>query len=83
MRTLTLVWGIVVISFAFIALVPCLGWMNWFVIPIAMIGAVLAIIDLATNKDQQNIAYPIAGLICCLGALPISIVRLIVGVGII
>ena len=33
---------------------PCLGWINWFAVPLSVTTVVLAIAGLATDKDPDT-----------------------------
>lgn len=47
--------GIVTLVAALIALVPLLGWLNWFVIPVAAIGVVLGLLSEKTTGRNINL----------------------------
>jgi len=91
MKQASLVIGIIAIVGMLIGFIPCLGWFNWFNIPLAIVGIVLG--ALAYN-EQRNIDYryddPItrdnnnvpAGLILCCIACVLGGIRLILGFGI-
>lgn len=81
MGIVSLVLGIISIIGMFIGLIPFLGWMNWGVIPIAGVGLIISIVAIATAKENRGLS--IAGLILCAIALPVGIVRLIIGGGIV
>lgn len=80
MKTASLVLGVVVILGMMLAFLPLLGWMNWGVIPIAIIGLVVGIIATATAKEKKGTA--IAGILLCAIAVLGCSVRLIIGGGI-
>ena len=80
MKTTSLVLGILVIIGMFVALVPFLGWMNWGVIPVAIIGLIISIAATATAKEKRDPA--IAGIILCGIAVLVGGFRLILGSGI-
>lgn len=46
------VLGGIALLFAMIALIPLLGWMNWFIIPIAGIGAIVGAIS-SSNSGRN------------------------------
>lgn len=35
------IWGIIALLLAMVAFIPFLGWGNWFIIPIAVVGAII------------------------------------------
>lgn len=49
MQLVSVVWGIFALLGAFVAFFPCLGWMNWMILPFALIGLVLSLVA----RDQQ------------------------------
>lgn len=68
----TRAWGIVVLLLALICLLPMLGWSNWFVIVLAIIG----IIGSAFTEKRN-------GMILNIIALILALFRLIIGGGVI
>ena len=68
---LSLIWGIVTLCLAVICLIPFLGWGNWFVIPLALIGVVIG--AFASKKG---------GMIINIVALILACFRLLFGGGI-
>jgi hypothetical protein len=66
------VFGIIALILAMIAFIPLLGWLNWFIIPIAAIGAVAGMVS------EKN-----CGRNFCLVVLAICAIRLWIGGGII
>lgn len=80
MKTASLVLGILVFLGMVVAFVPFLGWLNWGVIPIAIIGLIISIIATATVKEKRGPA--IAGIVLCAIAILGGGIRLILGGGI-
>lgn len=91
MKQASLVIGIIAIVGMLIGFIPCLGWFNWFNIPLALVGIVLG--ALAYN-EQRNIGYqyndptiqrnnetPVGLILCCV-AFVLGSIRLILGFGI-
>jgi len=81
MQVISLIMGILAMMGAFVAFLPLLGWMNWGVVPFAVIGLVIGIITTATAKRDRGIG--IAGIALCAIAIVIGTVRLIIGFGVI
>ena len=82
MGLISLVWGIVALLWMVVAFVPLLGWGNWFLIPFAVIGAVIGGLGvLFTPKGNRGRA--VAGLVINLVVLIIAQFRLGIGGGII
>jgi hypothetical protein len=67
----SLIIGIVALILAIVAFIPLLGWANWFIIPLAIIGAVVGRISRSTGGRNLN-----------LFVIVIGIVRLMLGGGI-
>lgn len=63
--------GIVTLIGAVIAFIPLLGWLNWLVIPVAVVG--LAIGAASTSNAGRNI---------CIVVVVVGILRLMIGHGI-
>ena len=67
----SLIIGAVALVFALIAFLPLLGWANWLIIPLAIIGAVVGMISRSTAGRNLN-----------LFVILIGVVRLMLGGGI-
>jgi hypothetical protein len=72
LNALSLLIGLVALLLAIPSTIPLLGWGNWFVLPIAVIGAGIGMLS------RHN-----AGRNFCLVVLAIAVVRLMLGGGII
>ena len=68
----SLIIGAVAFVFALIAFIPLLGWANWLIIPLAIIGAVVGMMSRSTTGRNLNLFVIIVG-----------VVRLMLGGGII
>ena len=65
---LSLGFGIVALLLAVPAFLPLLGWLNWFVIPLAIIGAGLGVISRSkTGRNLNLVVIVIAVLRLSLG----------------
>lgn len=82
MGLISLLWGVVAMILMVIALIPLLGWGNWFLIPFAAVGAVIAAIGIALTREQ-NRGRAKAGLVLNGIVIIVGIVRLGLGGGII
>lgn len=71
MNLLSVIIGIVVLILALIGFVPLLGWLNWFVIPGAVVGLVLGLLSKKTTGRNINLVV-----------LALAVVRLVLGGGI-
>ena len=75
-----MILGILSIIGMGIGLAPFLGWMNWGVIPTAILGLIISVVGLIISQGQRQLA--IAGIILCIIAIVIGAVRLVLGFGI-
>lgn len=82
MGMISLLWGIVALAWMVLALIPLLGWGNWFLIPFAAIGAIVAAIGLLFTRSE-NSGRAKAGLILNGIVIVVGIVRLSIGGGIV
>jgi len=73
--------GIIALSLMVVALIPCLGWINYFNFLLSPITFVLAIVAIATAKTDTGRTAAILGLVLVLVANMIGVVRLILGGG--
>ena len=82
MGLLSLLWGLVSIVWMIVAFIPLLGWGNWFMIPFAGMGAILAGIAFAmttpANRGRAKTALILNGI-----AVIVGVIRLQMGGGII
>ena len=81
MGVISLVWGIVALLWMLLAFIPLLGWGNWFMIPFAVVGAIIAAIGLLFTRSQ-NRGRAKTGLILNVVAIVVGVVRLGLGGGI-
>jgi hypothetical protein len=70
MNVLSTLTGILALIVALVAFLPLLGWLNWFILPVAVIGLVLGL--LAKNNNGRNINLVV---------LALAIFRLSIGGG--
>ena len=54
MGLISLLWGIVSICWMVLAFIPLLGWGNWFLIPFAAIGALIAAVAIALTSPGNR-----------------------------
>lgn len=59
----SLVIGLVAFVFAIVAFIPFLGWANWFIIPLAIIGAVIGMISRSTAGRNLNLLVILIGIV--------------------
>jgi hypothetical protein len=71
-NVLSLIIGFVALILAVIAFIPLLGWANWLIIPLAVIGAGLGMMSRGTAGRNLNLFVIVVG-----------VFRLILGGGVI
>lgn len=59
----SLIIGFVALSCALIAFLPLLGWLNWLIIPLAMIGAGIGVISRGTAGRNLNLLVIVIGVV--------------------
>ena len=59
----SLIIGFVALICALIAFIPLLGWANWLIIPLAIIGAVIGMISRSTAGRNLNIFVIVIGVV--------------------
>jgi hypothetical protein len=80
MQAVSLIWGILVLLGTLVAAIPFLGWLNWFNIPVAVVGLALAIVVRGrAPREQRGVAT--AGLALCAAACALGVLRLWLGGG--
>jgi hypothetical protein len=57
----SLIIGVVALIFALIAFIPLLGWANWLIIPLAIIGAGVGMISSSNTGRNLNLFVIIVG----------------------
>jgi len=82
MGVISLLWGIVSLVWMVLALIPLLGWGNWFLIPFAAVGAIIAAIGILftspANRGRAKTGLLLNGLV-----IVVAIGRLVLGGGVI
>lgn len=82
MGIISLIWGIVALLWMLLAFIPLLGWGNWFMIPFAVVGAIIAAIGIAVTA-AGNRGRAKTGLLLNVVAIVIGAFRLMMGGGLI
>jgi len=60
-NVLSLIIGFVALMLAVIAFIPLLGWANWLIIPLAVIGAGLGLMSKGTAGRNLNLFVIVVG----------------------
>lgn len=63
LNIVSLIIGAVALIFAAIAFMPLLGWLNWFVIPLAIIGAAVGLVSRGRAGQNLNLFVIVIGVI--------------------
>jgi hypothetical protein len=71
MNVISVIIGLMALIIALVGFIPLLGWMNWFVIPGAVVGLVLGLMSTKTSGRNINLVV-----------LALAIIRLAMGGGI-
>jgi hypothetical protein len=59
----SLIIGVVALIFAVVAFIPLLGWLNWLIIPLAIIGAAVGVISRGTAGRNLNLLVIVIGVV--------------------
>ncbi|HEU5285369.1 MAG TPA: hypothetical protein VFU20_02520 [Sphingomicrobium sp.] len=59
----SLIIGIVALVFAVVAFLPLLGWANWLIIPLAVIGAAVGMASSGTAGRNLNLFVIVVGVV--------------------
>ena len=71
LNLVSIIIGIVALIFAVIAFLPLLGWANWLIIPLALIGAAVGMASSSNAGRNLNLFVVV-----------VSVIRLMLGGGI-
>lgn len=72
LNIVSIIIGLVALAFAIPAFIPLLGWANWLIIPVALVGAGIGVLSKRTAGRNLN-----------LFVIVVAIIRLMMGGGII
>ena len=59
----SLIIGIVALVFAVVAFLPLLGWANWLIIPLALIGAAVGMASRSNSGRNLNLFVIVVGVL--------------------
>ena len=71
MNVISVIIGLMALIIALVGFIPLLGWLNWFAIPLAVVGLVLGLLSQKTSGRYINLVV-----------LALAIIRLALGGGI-
>ena len=80
MGLISLVWGIVALLWMVLAFIPLLGWGNWFLIPFAAVGAIIAAVGILFTRTEHR-GRAKAGLLLNVAVIVVGVIRLGLGGG--
>ncbi len=63
LNLVSLIIGAVALLFAVVAFLPLLGWANWLIIPLAIIGAVVGMASRTTAGRNLNLFVILIGVV--------------------
>ena len=55
LNIVSILFGLVTLAFGLVAFIPLLGWMNWLVIPIGIVGAALGAMSSSNAGRNLNL----------------------------
>jgi uncharacterized membrane protein len=61
LNLVSIIIGVVAFLLALIAFLPLLGWANWLIVPLAIIGAVVGMISRSTAGRNLNLFVIVIG----------------------
>ena len=59
----SLIIGFVALVLALVAFIPLLGWANWLIVPLAIIGAVVGMMSRSTAGRNLNLFVILVGVV--------------------
>lgn len=71
LNLVSLLIGAVALPCALVAFIPLLGWLNWFIIPLAVVGLALGAVSTSTSGRNLNLVV-----------IAVAALRLMIGGGI-
>jgi hypothetical protein len=63
LNLVSLLIGLVAFVLALVAFIPLLGWANWFIIPMAVVGTVVGMLSRSTSGRNLNLFVIVVGVI--------------------
>jgi hypothetical protein len=63
LNLVSLLIGAVALMMALVAFLPLLGWANWFIIPLAIVGAVIGAISRSNAGRNLNLVVIVIGIV--------------------
>jgi hypothetical protein len=63
LNLVSIIIGAFALLLAVVAFIPLLGWANWFIIPLAMVGALVGFLSRSTSGRNLNLVVIVIGVI--------------------
>jgi hypothetical protein len=63
LNLVSLLIGLVAFVLALVAFIPLLGWANWFIIPMAVVGTVIGMLSSNTSGRNLNLFVIVLGVV--------------------
>jgi hypothetical protein len=80
MQNVSMALGLVVLLGMFAGLVPCLGWLNWLNIPLALAALIVSTIAMVNHKVGPP-TRSVVGMVLSVIAVVVGALRLLLGGG--
>jgi len=61
MNVFSVIIGLVALAIGIVGFIPLLGWLNWFVIPLAVLGLVAGLLSPASSGSTINLVVIVMG----------------------
>jgi hypothetical protein len=62
-NVVSLIIGVVALLCAVVAFLPLLGWLNWLIIPLALIGAGVGVVSSSNSGRNLNLFVIVVGIV--------------------
>ena len=59
----SIIIGVVALIGALVAFLPLLGWVNWLIIPLAIVGAAVGVLSRSTGGRNLNLLVIVIGVV--------------------
>ncbi|WP_293945737.1 hypothetical protein [Sphingomonas sp.] len=63
LNLVSLIIGLVAFLFALVAFIPLLGWMNWLIIPLALVGTIVGAASASKTGRNLNLFVIVVGIL--------------------
>lgn len=63
LNLVSIVIGLITLPFALLSVIPLVGWLNWLIIPVALLGAGIGALSSRTSGRNLNIIVLLFGIL--------------------